>query len=225
MALDIVAPYSDATRAPGTRVSFQFWRQPVYQLADGTYWCPGFDGPTYLHSVDSAWSYLYLGIPSTQPYTPGKATVRVRKARDIEKKKAAGNDGARVTIHGVDLAAVEIDLLIWTPEQLRALASLWPILFPQAYKGSPPAYDAQHPALQLHNIKSVQFIGGEGPEIDREGRGIFKMTAIEFLKPSTKNVTKTETGAIGSLLDPGATPTTAAGYALPGALPSNLGPR
>jgi hypothetical protein len=226
--LSIVPPFSAPSRAPGQRVSFQFWRQPVYELSDGTYWHPGADGPTYLVNVSSAWDYLYLGIPSTQPYTPGKATVRVRKARDVDKKKAAGNDGARVAIHGVDLAAVDIELLIWTPEQLRQLAALWPVLFPQAYKGSPPAYDVQHPALmnELHHVKSVQFIGGEGPDVDAQGRGIFKMTAIEFLPPGKKNVTKTEVAAIGSLLDPGAATTTPSGYASPAwNNPTNLGPR
>jgi hypothetical protein len=228
--LTLVTPYSDrGDRAPvsqgARRVSFPFWRQPVYELSDGSYWTPGIEGPTYLNNVDSPWSYLYIGIPSTQPYTPGKATVHVRKARDTDKKKAAGNDGAHVAIHGVDLSVAEIELLIWTPEQVRALAALWPTLFPQAYKGAPPAYDVQHPLMKYHNIKAMQFIAGEGPEIDTGGRGVFKMTAIEFLKPSKKNTTKTNTAAIGSLLDPSATPTTAAGYATPGSNPANLGPR
>jgi hypothetical protein len=223
--LSLVDPYSTDTRAPGTRVNFPFWRQPVYQLDDGTYWHPGTDGPTYLVDVDSPWSYVYVGIPSTQPYTPGKATVHVRKARDIDKKKAAGQDGAHVAIHGVDLWVGEIELLIWTPEQYRALLSLWPILFPVAYKGAPPAYDIQHPLLALHNIKSAQFIGGEGPELDAQGRGQFRMTAIEFLKPGKKNATKTNVQSIGSRLDAGVEPTTAAGYSTPGSDPSNLGPK
>lgn len=224
--LTIVDPYSTPSRAPGQRVNFQFWRQPVYQLADGSYWHPGVDGPTYLNEIDSPWSYLYLGIPSTQPYTPGKATVRMRSARDVDKKKAAGNDGARVAIHGLDLRVAEIELLIWTPEQLRALANLWPVLFPVAYKGAPPAYDIQHPLITgMHHVKAVQFISGEGPEIDAQGRGVFKMSAIEFLKPSKKNETATAVQAIGSLLDEGAVPTSASGYALPGANPNNLGPR
>lgn len=44
--LSIVPPYSAPSRAPGQRVNFQFWRQPVYQLQDGTYWHPGHEGPT-----------------------------------------------------------------------------------------------------------------------------------------------------------------------------------
>lgn len=207
-----------------SRVNFQFWRQPVLELDDGTYWHPGSDGPTYLTGVDSAWSYLYLGIPSTQPYTPGKATVHVTKFRDVDKKKAAGNDGGRITIHGVEPCQVDIEIFIWTPEQLRALSGLWPTLFPQAYKGTPPAYDVQHPLLTIHGIKALQFVKGEGPELDGKGGGVFKMSAWEFLKPKT-GATKTEVKAIGSLLDAGAVQTSGSGYALPGSDPSNLGPR
>jgi len=223
--LAIIDPYSDPSRAPGPRVNFPFWRQPVYQLQDGSYWHPGHDGPTYLVDIDSPWSYLYLGIPSTQPYTPGRATVHVTKFRDVDKKKAAGLDGGRFTIHGVEPCLVEIDLLIWTPEQYRALLALWPTLFPQAYKGAPPAYDAQHPLLAFHGVKALQFVKGEGPEIDNQARGTFRMSAWEFLKPGKKNVAKTNVQAIGSLLDAGATQTTAAGFALPGSDPANLGPK
>lgn len=223
--LSLIDPYSSPSRAPGQRVNFQFWRKPVYQLQDGTYWHPGSDGPTYLVDIDSEWSYLYLGIPSTMPYTPGKATVRARKFRDVDKKKAAGGDGGRITIHGVEPSFVEIELMIWTPEQLRQLAFLWPVLFPQAYKGSPPAYDVQHPELSLHGIKALQFVDGEGPELDGRGGGIFRMKAWEFLKPSTKSTTKTEVQAIGSLLDVGAVQVSSSGYAPPGQNAANLGPR
>lgn len=222
MAGNLVQPYSNTGAGstlinpylPTQQASFQFWQKPVYQASDGTLWCPGVEGATY---ATSPWDYIYLGIPSTQPFTPGICKLRVNKWRDVDKKKAVGSDGARVTIHGVDPASIDIEITIWTPEQLKALAILWPILFPQAYKGSPPAYDVQHPLLSIHNIKSLQFTGGEGPEIDQQHRGVFKMHAIEFLKPG-KKATKTETGSIGSLLDPGAYPT-------PGSNSTNLGPR
>jgi hypothetical protein len=206
----LIQPYQNVQQ-----VSFQFWAKPVLQASDGTYYSPGFDGPTY---ASSPWDYLYLGVPSTQPFTPGLCTVAVNRTRDVDKKKAAGNDGARVTIHGVDAAMVEIAIRIWTPEQLRQLAALWPTLFPNAYKGAPPAYDVQHPMLTYHNIKSLQFIGGEGPDIDERRIGMFRLHAIEFLKPGKTNATKTAVGSIGSLLDP---PT----YPKPSANTTNLGPR
>ena len=210
MAGNLIQPYQTIQQA-----SFQFWAKPVLQQSDGTYFCPGFDGPTY---SSNPWDYVYLGIPSTQPFTPGLCTVNVNRSRDVDKKKAVGNDGARVTIHGVDPAPVEIMIRIWTPEQLRQLAALWPVLFPQAYKGAPPAYDVQHPMFSYYGIKSVQFIGGSGPMIDEHRVGTFVLSAIEFLKPGKTNVTKTAVGSIGSLLDPGVVQT-------PGQNPANLGPR
>lgn len=199
---------------PTSQASFVFWRKPVFTASDGTLWSPGFEGPTY---SANPWDFVYLGIPSTEPFTPGICRVTVDNSRDVDKKKAAGSDGARVTIHGKEPAKVDIEIIIWTPEQLKALAGLWPVLFPPAYKKSPPAYDAQHPVLSIHGIKSLQFIGGSGPDIDGQGRGSFKMKALEFLKPGKKNAAKTESGSIGSLLDPGAYPT-------PGQSPVNLGP-
>jgi hypothetical protein len=214
MAGDLIIPYTTTDVGSPQPTSFQFWRSPVYTASDGQLWCPGIIGETY---SSRPWDFIYLGIPSTQPFTPGICRVMFDKARDIDKKKAAGNDGARVAIHGVDLAAIDIELLIWTPEQLKALASLWPVLFPPAYKGPPPAYDVQHPAFSIHAVKSVQFIAGGGPQIDQQGRGIFRMRAIEYQKPGKKNAVATAVGSIGSLLDPGAYPT-------PGQNPPNLGP-
>lgn len=210
MAGNLIQPYQGLNQ-----VSFQFWAKPVLQTSSGVYYCPGFDGETY---ASNAWDYLYLGIPSTQPFTPGLCRVIVNRTRDIDKKKAAGTDGARVTIHGVDAAMVDIEIRVWTPEQLRQLANLWPVLFPNAYNGSPPAYDVQHPQLSYHNIKSLQFIGGSGPVIDERRVGTFHMSAIEFLKPGKKNATKTAVGSIGSLLDD-------TGYPKPGSNSENLGPR
>lgn len=197
----IINPFGPTGGAQGTRVSFQFWRQPVYQLSDGTYFTPGCDGPTYARNP---WDYVYIGLPTTgQPFTPGIARVRVTKFRDVDKKKSAGSDGARVTIHGVEPAEVEIELMIWTPEQLRQLNNIWPTLFPAAYKGSPPAFQVQHPAFTagLHAIKSLQFVKMEGPEIDAKGVGMFKLKAWEYLKPGTANATKTAAAELPTIYD------------------------
>lgn len=223
MAGNLIQPFSNTGAGstlinpylPTSQVSFQFWQKPVYQATDGTYWTPGFEGPTYM---TSPWDYLYLGIPSTTPFTPGKCIVRPVKFRDVDKKKAAGNDGGRITVHGIEPAEVDIEIIIWTPEQLRQLANLWPILFPQAYKGSPVPYDTQHPTLTIHNIKSLIFVRGEGPTIDDQRRGHFTIKAWEFLKPAATKGKATATASLGSLLDPGAYPT-------PGSNANNLGPR
>jgi hypothetical protein len=206
---------------PTSQASFIFWRKPVYTADDGSLWCPGCGGATY---ASNPYDFLYLAfakppsaIASLPPFTPGIAHVQFDKGRDMDKKKPAGTDGARVTFHGVDVVAIDIVLVIWTPEQLRVLSDIWPVLFPPAYKGNPPAYDVQHPLFAIHGIKSLQFVGGGGPHVDERGIGSFRMRAIEFLKPGKKNAVKTEVGAIGSLLDAGAYPT-------PSTNLQNLGP-
>jgi len=207
-----------------TRVSFAFWRQPVYQLGDGTYFTPGCDGPTY---ASNPWDRVDLGLKTLlqfngQPRTPGIARVRVDKFRDVDKKKAAGNDGARITIHGVEPAEVEIELTIWTPEQFRQLVQLWSILFPPASKGAPPVISAQHPAFtnNLHSVSALQFVKMEGPDVQHDGRGIFKLKAWEFLKPSTTNVTATAAAPLPTLYDQA----TQSSVSTPGSSSSNTGP-
>jgi len=213
MAGDPITPYVNAFPPP-QQASFVFWRKPIYTREDGALWCPGFEGETY---ASNPFDFIYLGVPSTRPFTPGICRINFDKGRDFDKKKPAGTDGARVTFHGVDVVPIDIELLIWTPEQLKALAALWPVLFPAAFKGSPPAYDVQNPLFAMHDIKAAQFVGGGGPHIDERGIGSFRMRAIEFRKPGKKNATKTEVGAIGSILDPGA-------YPLPSTNTQNLGP-
>lgn len=227
---NLQTPYANLAN----RSSFAFWGQPVVTNSDGTLSCPGFVGPTY---AASAWDKVFVAVPysgSEQPYTPGQAEVSVHKSRDVDKKKFAGGDGARLTIHGLEPAIIEIRLLIWTPEQLLWLSKIWPVLFPAQQKvasipnNSRPvtarqnvstAFDVQHPALDLHGVKSMVFTGGVGPDQGPTPRSrVFTMRGLEFLPP-VKNVNSTNTppSSKGSLLDPGA-------YPASGLDPANLGP-
>ena len=218
----LIQPYSNTGSGstlinpylPTSQASFQFWLKPVFTASDGTLWSPGVEGATY---ASNPWDYIYLGIPSTQPFTPGLCRVHLRRERAMDKKKPVGSDGARITFHGVDAAEFDIEIRIWTPEQLKALANLWVTLFPPAYKGPPPNYDVQHPMFSVHGVKAAQFVAGEGPEIGPDRTGMFRIRAVEYLKPSTKKAVTTSVGPIGSLLDPGAYPT-------PGNTAANRGP-
>lgn len=207
---------------PTSQAQFQFWAKPVYQASDGTYWAPGFDGPTF---STNPWDYIKVGTVYG-PYTggappdrtPGICRIRLRKEYQVDKKKPIGANGSRNTFHGVDPAEFDIEIEIWTPEQLRQLSTMWAYMFPPAAKGTPIAFDVQHPLFAIHDVKSIQFAAGEGPEIRPDRRGVFRIRAVEFLKPTTANATKTAVQPIGSLYDP-ATPAT------PGANPANLAPR
>lgn len=206
-------PYANISN----RVAFQFWRSPVIQASDGTYQCPGFDGPTY---ASNPWDFVYIGTTLSNPNTPGLCKVEIKRERERHNKKAAGADGTRVTFNGLVAAEVVIEFLIWTPEQLRQLAALWPLLFPEAYKGAPPAYDVAHPLFTIHKIKALQFHGGAGPVIDAQARGVFTMKAVEYLPPKTINTTKTATQALDSTLGSGAV-----AYPTPDQNTANLAPR
>lgn len=218
MATNDVQPYSDLSKiSPSvSRVSFDFWAQPVLQLQDGTYSCPGFVGPTY---ADSAWDKVTLGY---EYVTPGVCDVVIKKARDVDKKKATGQDGARLTIHGIEPAWVEIRVTIWTPEQLRKLRDLWAILFPGPTKAKNPkktetAWDCDHPEFRTHKIKSLVFIGGDVDQGKFPRSRAFIMRAMEYMPPGKAKATKSPVQSKGSTRDPEKATT-------PGSVKKNRGP-
>lgn len=203
MASPLVQPYANVQN----RVSFDFWAQPVIQASDGTYFCPGFEGDTFAKNPENLVKFGGGSAPFASAgqdlVLPGICTVHCDKEYASDKKKPVGSNGARRTMHGVDDADIEIECLIWTPEQLRQLRNIWPILFP-GNKGAQQARDVSHPTFTLHGVKSMLVLRGRGPD-----RGpvvnsrIFTITGAEFTKP-TGNATATPTAAkpIGAIIDP-----------------------
>lgn len=224
MPTNLIEPYSNTGSGstlinpylPVNKIAFDFWRKPVYQIQDGTYWTPGIEGRTF---STNEWDFIKFGGPLVVPLTPGVCSVSIRKDRAVDNKKPVGSDGGRQTFHGVIPSQFDVELEIWTPEQYRKLEQLWPILFPHAYKGKiPPAFDVTHPVFSIHKVKSAQFVGAEGPVIGPDGKGRYKMRAIEFLKPGKKSASADNVQERGGLLDAGAAPA-------PGGFLSNLGPK
>lgn len=197
--------------------NFAFWGAPVVEANDGTLSCPGYTGNTF---ASSPWDYLVLAVPYNspdQPKTPGVCEVQCRRERSVDKKKPAGNNGARITIHGMQPAEVDIKLLIWTPDQLRWLNEIWRVVFPNG-KGNPEAFDVDHPVLRQHDVKSLVFIGGGGPDAGPIAKTrIFTMKAIEYVPQQKKKATKTVVQSKGSVFDPKPLPT-------PGSAEKNKGP-
>lgn len=112
-----------------TPIAFDFWYQPVYQNSDGSLYCPGCTGPTIADSLFD--KVFFASIP-----TPGVAEVDAKRERKVDSKDAAGVDGGTVTIHGIRPADIMIKLLIWTPDQYKALRELWPLIMTPPYKTS-----------------------------------------------------------------------------------------
>ena len=212
---------SDGSRQiSGSTVPFEFWGDPVYQLLDGTLFCPGFTGLTYPKNVWDSVGFGLVPLPfgGGTVSTPGIAMVSVEKRMGIDRKKPSGQDGARVTALGVDLAEIQIQLLIWTPEQLKVLNGLWPILMPKAGKGQLTPLGVYHPQFKTHDIKSLVVIGGRGPEPGPMALSkVFTILALEFMPPGKSNVTHTPVATKGSTFDAPATPT-------PGTNPANTDP-
>lgn len=217
----------------GTRVSFDFWAQPVYTASDGTYFCPGFDGPTF---STNPWDYIQIGTiygtytgGSPPDKTPGICRLRVGKGYEVDTKKPIGSNGSRNTAYGMHNAGTmatggskmpfDIEIEIWTPEQLRQLTTMWKFFVPPGGKGSPTPFDAKHPALGTHGIAAIQFISAEGPVVGRDRRGTFTIRAMEFSLPNSSNAISTPTSATGGVAPLGTV------YGAPGSNAADVAPR
>lgn len=127
------APYQNVSAVPST-----FWGAPVLRydgnaprwdgLQPGELYCPGFDGATFSKRVNDF--ALIGGIAQT----PGLCEITGNKNRALDKKKAAGGDGSRLTFHGIENAEGEMRITIWTPAQLDAMLALIPLIFPPTQK-------------------------------------------------------------------------------------------
>lgn len=110
-----------------TPVAFDFWYQPVFQNPDGSLYCTGCTGDTIATSL---FDKVFFGsLP-----TPGVAEVDAKRERKCDVKDSAGVDGGTTTIHGIRPAEIMVKLLIWTPDQYKALLELWPLLMTPPYK-------------------------------------------------------------------------------------------
>lgn len=188
-----------------------FWGSPVYFAADGkTLLCPGFVGQTY---AANQWDYIQLPQSNSDlipERTPGICTVNCDKEIKVDHKKAAGQDGERVTYHGLKPANIDIQILIWTPDQFRVLQNIWQTYMPLANKStkassktpsSPGPLDIVHPLLQFHGVKSIIILGGNGPAPGPVPRSrIFNIRAQEFYPLQTNKVqTKTPQSSVANV--------------------------
>lgn len=226
----LVQPYQNIQAVPS-----KFWGAPVLRaqgdqestgIKAGELYCPGFIGPTF---TQNAWDTVQIKIPApfmtgvlqqwNADRLPGTSLVSVKKGRQLDRKKSSGSDGQRLTFTGINNADVEIQVTIWTPQQLEILLALWRVIQPQVGKGAPSAFDCYHPNLETSGVKSLVFVDSVG-FADAPGRSkTFRIAAVEYFPPGNKRVTSTANKSYsrGSVLDEGA-------YRPPGKNPSNVGP-
>jgi hypothetical protein len=150
--------YANVTGLPST-----FWGAPVLRwnsnaprwdgLQSGELYCPGFEGATFSKRVND---YALIGGIAQ---TPGTCVVSGNKSRALDKKKASGSDGSRLTFHGIENAEGEMTITIWTPEQLRVMQELIPLIFPPTQKVTKTTKTTEITAIEAvqSTVAATQF--------------------------------------------------------------------
>lgn len=117
----------------------------------------------------NAHDYLLVGVKGGA--APGIVrSIDVKRAHDIDIKKASGSDGATPTTNGEKPVDVDIVLELWDdpsdPERsawwIEYLTYFLDSLFPEGR--APTPRDVGHPKLALHRIKSLFFCEWDGPK-------------------------------------------------------------
>lgn len=110
-------------------VPSDFWGSPVWRdRQTKALMCPGYTGATYATNVNDT---MFIGGMQT----PGICDVVPDKGRAVDKsRKAAGADGSKITLHGIQNGEVTISIKVWTPDQWEALKALWLVIFPGTQK-------------------------------------------------------------------------------------------
>lgn len=160
------SPYAALPSSLGSIVPSKFWGSPVIRDKNGNLSCPGFSGATY---ATKAWDTVVIpGVPTKSPAvpngpaqakTPGICVVRCKKSRDIDKKKIKGGDGGRITLAGLEPAMIEIEIHIWTPQQLEELDKLKVIVAPGPQKQTKTVTDTNTPKTVITNGNAIPQVG------------------------------------------------------------------
>ena len=190
----------DALPSGWTIVPSKFWGRPVIQDDKGNLSCPGFSGNTY---SKHPWESVGIaGVPlvgNSQGRTPGICEVTCDKAREVDVKKSKGSDGARITLSGLKPAKVEIRVHVWTPEQLKELDILRPIIFPAAQKQkSTSTVLGAITATTVAGSGTVSSVGqnGRDSEIFTAQRGYSTVSIPQVGSTKTTRVTRTTTKTV-----------------------------
>lgn len=196
--------------SPSATEAFKFWGAPVFKNAYGELYCPGYTGETYARN---SWELLQLcGYKM-----PGLWEITIDRSLAVDEKKAAGQSGARLTLHGLNQGRVDLRGTIWTPEQLRQLGNIWTKLFPGPGQAAKDPIAIVHPKAAFHQVRAVQLIGATGPDLAGPGQRTFTIRAVEYIPIKRANRTKTSEQWHDSTLDPATVPT-------PGSNVANRGP-
>lgn len=132
--------------------------------------------------IDS-WDTIFLaGIQM-----PGLARIEGDLKRMVDKKKASGVNGARVTHKGFDAAEFSIVVQLWEKSHLPAFEKIVALFKPKS-GSAPKSVDCYHPALEMLRITSCEILSISF--LRHAGRGIYETTlkCIEWVPPKKVGV-------------------------------------
>ena len=134
-----------------------------------------------------AWDRLTLG---GQVFT-GTATVTGDAfKKKIDKRKAAGSDGARIVDKGFDLVELTMTLVGWLPEHATQIESLLALVAPRGgARGRGRALDVSYASLAAVGITQVYVTGATLPVAD-DGKVTWTIRATEYRDPGPTNRTR-----------------------------------
>lgn len=164
------------------------------------------DAGVYMRDVQDLSPWNVVKIAGTP--LPGRAAVRGSLGNKVDRKKVPGQDGDTMTHLGYEPAKVEVTLVLWSEDQLRAFEKIVPILRPRKLPGNqePKPVTVYHPALEIYGIRAL-FLMELGLPEPGQAAGTYevKIQFAEYFKEVEKNnVTKGATVAKGApKSDPG----------------------
>jgi hypothetical protein len=154
------------------------------------FWGPanGFSGQPFL---SNPWDVVFFnGDP-----LPGKWSVQGLPTLAVDRKKHAGVDGAAITVNGYIPGPVELEGLLWTPDQWEFFQAKAPDIWRKPTKKaklSDLAVTIDHPALALWGITKVVVVGVSPPSDGPiKFSKIVKIKCLEYVALDKTTRTKT----------------------------------
>lgn len=126
---------------------------------------------------------------------PGRCDItKGGKKMQVDVKKAAGKSGGNPTTHGIPPEEFDVEVTVWTDEQVDWLTSICADLLP-APGTTPKILTFDHPATRILKVTSVIVIGSTALQSSPLGPRARKMTIHlrEKMAPK-KGETKTAKG-------------------------------
>lgn len=113
---------------------------------------------------------------------PGIATIKApKRGIKLDIKKAKGSSGATFTVEGYDPAKIEIEIVVWTLEQIQLMSEITQLIEPDASKGLPQPLTIYHEFTFARAITDVIIESLEGPgNGSKPGEYVYKISAYEW---------------------------------------------